>query len=108
MNYNGRGRIAQWKAYLLPTQQPRGLNLSIHEIFSEQIWKLLWLINGTAWNSGQRLDNVDRTHLVLASGNLVLQKRLMKIFTLVPFHHLCIRLGSGNGFRSSRFKTNKW
>ena len=26
--------------------------------------------------SGQRLENVDRTHLVLASGKLVLQKRL--------------------------------
>ena len=29
-----------------------------------------------AWNSGQqRLNNVDRTHLVLASGKLVLQKK---------------------------------
>ena len=29
-------------------------------------------------NSEQRLDNVNRTHLVLASGKLVLQKRLAK------------------------------
>ena len=28
--------------------------------------------------SGQRLENVDRTHLVLASGKLVLQKNISK------------------------------
>ena len=27
-----------------------------------------------AWNCGQRLDNVDRTHIVLASGKLALPK----------------------------------
>ena len=36
--------------------------------------KLLRLIDGTAQSSGQRLDNFDRTHLVLAIGKLVLQK----------------------------------
>ena len=30
-------------------------------------------IDSTAQNSGQRLGNVNRTHLVLASGKLVLQ-----------------------------------
>ena len=39
-------------------------------------------IDGSAQNSGQRLDNVNRTHLVLASGKLVRQK------TLFPFNNL--------------------
>ena len=51
-----------------------GLNPSIPKIFLEEIYKLLGLINDTAWNSGQRIDNVDQTHLVQASGKLVLQK----------------------------------
>ena len=29
-------------------------------------------------NSGQRLENVDQTHLVLASGKLVLQKKRLE------------------------------
>ena len=36
---------------------------------------LLRFIDGIAQNSGQRLDNVNRAHLVLASGKLVLQKK---------------------------------
>ena len=32
------------------------------------------IIDGTAYNSGQRLDHVNQTHLVLARGKLVLQK----------------------------------
>ena len=32
------------------------------------------LIDGAAQNSGQFLNNVDQTHLVLAGGKLVLQK----------------------------------
>ena len=51
-----------------------GSNPSTPKNFSEQILKLLRVINSTALNSGQRLDNVDPTHLVLASGKLVLQK----------------------------------
>ena len=42
--------------------------------------KLLRLINATALNSGLRLDNVDRTHPVLASGKRVLQK-IIKMLT---------------------------
>ena len=34
--------------------------------------------DGTAWNSGHRLDNVNRTHLVLASGKPELKKRKSK------------------------------
>ena len=35
---------------------------------------LLRFIDGTAKNNGQRLDNVHRTHLLLAKGKLALQK----------------------------------
>ena len=44
------------------------------EFFS--IW-LLRFIDGTAENTGQRFDNVNRTHLVLASGKLEVQKYYM-------------------------------
>ena len=39
-------------------------------------------IDGTALKSGQRLDNDNRTHLVLASGKLVLQKTYIISFNL--------------------------
>ena len=35
---------------------------------------LLRFIEGTAYNTGQRLDNVNQTHLVVSCGMLVLQK----------------------------------
>ena len=38
---------------------------------------LLRFIDGTAQNSGQRLHHVIGAHLVLASGKLVLQKRIV-------------------------------
>ena len=41
-------------------------------------------MDGPALNSGQRLDNVNKTHLVLASGKLVLQKK--KDFKLGYYH----------------------
>ena len=44
---------------------------------------LLRFINGTAQSSGQRLDNVNQTHLVLASGKLVLPKNNPKPCYLV-------------------------
>ena len=47
------------------------------------IW-LLRLIDGTAENTGQRLDNVNRTHLVLASGKLVVQKNYIFYFMKKP------------------------
>ena len=47
----------------------------------------LRFINGTAKNSGQRLDHVNGTHLVLAlvlaSGKLELQKKFAKIILFV-------------------------
>ena len=33
-------------------------------------------IDSTAYNSGQRLDNVNKTNLVLANGKLVIQKSI--------------------------------
>ena len=48
-----------------------GSNLGIPKNFSLEV------IDGTALNSGQGLDHVNQTHLVLASGKLVLQKRLV-------------------------------
>ena len=56
-------------AYLLLTQQPWVRFSPYLRIF------LLMLLRFMDWiESGQRLDNVNGTHLVLASGKLVLQK----------------------------------
>ena len=70
-------------AYLLLTQQPQARFSAFSRLF---LLMLLRLIDGTAYNSGQRLDNVDRTHLVLVSGKLGLQKYLSKMakFQLSP------------------------
>ena len=53
-------------AYLLLTQQPR-----VHLSGNLSMFLLMFVrfIDGTAQNSGQRLDNVNRPHLVVASGN---------------------------------------
>ena len=55
---------------------PLGLVPSIPKIFQRKILSLLLrLINGAALgDSGEWLENVDCTHLVPASGKLVLQK----------------------------------
>ena len=66
--------VAQWIAYLLPTLQPRIQIPAFPIFFSDEFLMLLSLTDGTVLKSGQRLDNVDQTHLVLASGKLVLQK----------------------------------
>ena len=55
------------------TQQPRVRFLAFPRIF---LLMLLILIDGTAYDSVQRLDNVNQMHLVLASGKLVQQKTL--------------------------------
>ena len=65
-----------------------GLNPSFPKIY-----KLLKLIDGTALNIGQRLDNVDRTQLELASGKLVLQKSWMSYFSTV----YAFSIGSAKG-----------
>ena len=67
---------------LLPYAVAPGLIPSIHEIFSEEK-----VVNVTEVNqrqcleeSGQRLENVDRTYIVLASVKLVPQKGLLNAF----------------------------
>ena len=64
------GRIAQWIAFLLHTQQPQVW----FSAFLKNKLMLQRLIDSPASNSGQRLDHVNQTHLVLDSGKLVLQK----------------------------------
>ena len=44
---------------------------------------MLRFIDGAAWNSGQRLANVNRTLLVLACGKLILQKTLNLCLILI-------------------------
>ena len=55
----------------------------------------LRLMDGAAYNSGQWPNNVDWTHLVLASGKLVLQKKIKK--PTMNQHWLC----SQSNFSSS-------
>ena len=71
-----RGSIAQWLASLLPDPAAPGSipGVTPHppkkKNSAEEIVMLLWSLNGLA------LRNVDRTHLVLASGKPELQKSL--------------------------------
>ena len=55
-----------------------GSIIHIPESFSENHGRINLMlqrfIDSPAWNSGERLDNVNRTHLVLACVKLVLQK----------------------------------
>ena len=67
----GRGLHRTEVAFLLLTQRPWVLFSAFPSIFPLM---LLRFIDDIAKSSGQRLDNVNRTHLVLASGKLVLQK----------------------------------
>ena len=66
-------------AYLLLTQQPLVWFLAFPRVF---FLMLLRFIDASAQKSGQRLDIVNRTHLVLASGKRVLQKRKSAYFSL--------------------------
>ena len=58
-------------AFLLLTQQPQVRFPALPKIYINVAvtYQQRWLEE-----NGQRLENVDRTHLVLASGKLVLQK----------------------------------
>ena len=70
------GSITQWLAYLLPDPSTPGLILSAPEFFSEEKTVDVAEIYQRHYfdESGQWLENVDQTHLVLARGELVLQK----------------------------------
>ena len=59
------------RSKVLLTPAAQGLILEVPRIF---LLMLLRFIDGTAENSGQRLDNDNRTHLGLVGGKLVLQK----------------------------------
>ena len=65
---------------------------------------LLRFIAGTASNIGRRLDNVHQTHLVLASGKLVLQKRMsvvkLDLCAMCSRMQLRIFANSNQGFES--------
>ena len=68
-----RGAAAKDRGRILASHPaPPGSILGGPRIF---LLMLLRFINGTAKNSRQRLDNVNQTHLVLAIGKLVQQKR---------------------------------
>ena len=60
--------------FLLLTQQPQVRLSAFTKIYFDvaEIYRQRWLEE-----SGQRLENVGQTHLVLVSGKLVLQKNLM-------------------------------
>ena len=77
----GKGLRSTEVAYLLLSQQPRVQFSVSPRIF---LLMLLRFIDGTAYNSGQRHDNVNPTHLVLASGNLVLQNGTVKFYGTGP------------------------
>ena len=65
-----RGGCIAEVAFLLLTQQPRVRFSAFLNFFDvPEIYRRHWLEK-----SGQRLENVDRTHLVLASGKPVLQE----------------------------------
>ena len=65
MKHVGGGVRSKEAAQLLLTQQPRVRFSAFPRIF---LLMLLRFIRSTAYNSGQWLDNVNRTHLVLARG----------------------------------------
>ena len=63
--------MAKEVAYLLLTQQPQVCFSAFPRLC---LYVLLIFIDSTGSNSGQRLDNVNQPHLVLASGKLVFLK----------------------------------
>ena len=74
----GAVQIAQLLAYLLLGPATSGLIRSAPEFFSEEKIINVAQVNQqrSSEESGQWLENVDRTHLVLASGKPVLQKNI--------------------------------
>ena len=69
VNYRGGGAQQNGSVFGLHPAAP-GLILHVPENNS----MLQRFIDGPAQNTGQRLDNINQTHLVLARGKLVLQK----------------------------------
>ena len=73
--------IAQWLAYLRPNPAAPGSIPSFTGILSDQ--KIIDVAEAIQWRrleeSERWLENVDRIHLLLASGNPVLQERKVMI-----------------------------
>ena len=69
----GGGLHSREVAYLLLTQQPWVQFLAFPRIFLLMLFRF---IDSAALNKGQRFDNVNRFDLVLASGKLVLQRKI--------------------------------
>ena len=79
----GRGQLhSKEVAFLLLTQQPWVWFSVFPKIYFDvvEIYRWRWLEE-----SGQMLENVDQTHLVLASDKLVLQKRPLRFLKLHLF-----------------------
>ena len=68
ITWGGRGSIAQWLAKLIFF-----LEVNIVNVAEVNQWPCLE-------ESGQWLENVDQTHLILTSGKLVLQKSHQVLF----------------------------
>ena len=66
--------IAQWLAFALPDPAVPGSILGIPQKISEKIINVA-KVNQQHYCFEQWLNNVDQTHLALASGKLVIQKR---------------------------------
>ena len=73
-----RGSIAQWLAYLLPNPAALGSNPSISKKNSEEKIVDVAEVNQQCClgESGQWFENVVQTHLAVASGKLVLRKKI--------------------------------
>ena len=71
------GSIAQWLVFLPPDPVPSGSIPSITKNISEEKIVNVAKVNQMHYfdGNGQWLENVDKTHQVLASGKLVLQIR---------------------------------
>ena len=66
LNLEGGGSIAQWLASMFDSRRSRKF-FRVINIAEVNQWR--WLVESGHW-----LENIDRTHLVLASGKPVLQK----------------------------------
>ena len=74
MLFLNRGYKAHWMVFSHRALWPRVLFSAFQGIF---LLMMLRFNYGTTKNSGQRFDNLNRTHLVLAGRKLVLQNKLL-------------------------------
>ena len=81
LTWSGKGSTAQWLAYLILDPAAPGYIPSNPNFFSKEKIVNVAEVNQRRCleETGQWLENVDRTHLVLASGKLVQHKNKIKI-----------------------------